>query len=119
MINKKGQEVLDTTPVELPVGYKAPLPLAERMKQMIRDELSTAAAAEGFESWEEANDFDVGEDDDRMFNDVDEDIAVNDPNVEHAYHQKKDVVLKSLKDNEMQKKAEETVKQNEDLKSNH
>lgn len=89
-INSHGQEVPDPTPVELPVGYKHPLPLAERMKQMIRSELSSAAAQAGAETWEEANDFDVGDrEDDGLFVDEDDEVAPNDPYVEEAADREK------------------------------
>lgn len=85
-INHLGKEVLDKTPVELPIGYKHPMSLPERMKIMIKEELSRAAEQSGYETWEEANDFNIpGESDDVLFKDEDEEVAVNDPNIERAY----------------------------------
>lgn len=85
MLNKKGQEVPDPTPMELPLGYEHPLPLDMRIAQLIRSELSQEAARKGFESFEEANDF--GEDDEAdgvAYKDEDDEFAVNDPYLEQA-----------------------------------
>lgn len=81
-LNEKGQEVPDPTPVELPLGYKHPLPLDERIKRMIRTDLSVYANEKfGSETWEEANDFDTGEDAGEF---PDEDFTPNDPFLEQA-----------------------------------
>ena len=57
-LNEKGQEVLDNTPVVLDVSPR-PLPLVDRIKKAVRHELSENARNSGFESFEEANDFDI------------------------------------------------------------
>lgn len=57
-------QIPDSTPMEPPVGYVQPPDLMEQMRQMVRSELLRRAAdAEGFESEEEANDFELGPDD--------------------------------------------------------
>lgn len=54
-----GREIPDQTPVEIPIGFKRPLTLQEEIQRAIRGEMSRQAAAEGMESFEEANDFDT------------------------------------------------------------
>ncbi len=53
-------EVLDNTPVEMPIGYEEPESLADQMRRFIRDEVS-AARDEDQGSFEDEDDF---EDDD-------------------------------------------------------
>lgn len=60
--NEHGQEIPDPTPVEMPLGFKRPKPLNEVVQEIIRRELSRQAEAEGKETWDEANDFDVDDD---------------------------------------------------------
>lgn len=55
-------EELDTRPVARPVGWRAPEPLAEMVRRLVRTELSQQAAQLGAETFEEADDFDVGDD---------------------------------------------------------
>lgn len=57
--NEKGQEILDQTPVALPAGLKRPPSLQERIRQFVRTELSRQAEEQGQESFEEADDFDI------------------------------------------------------------
>lgn len=57
-----GREIPDPRPMAVPAGYDRPLSLAEQIKRMVRIELSRSAEAEGLESFEEADDFDVPED---------------------------------------------------------
>lgn len=59
--NDRGQEIPDQTPVEMPAGFKKPESLTEQIRRLIRTEMSQEAVAEGKESWEDANDFDVDE----------------------------------------------------------
>lgn len=58
----KGREVLDPTPVALPVGWKRPESLQELVQRMVREHVSRVAAAEGEESFDEADDFEVEDD---------------------------------------------------------
>ena len=44
-------------PVELPVGHDRPLTLRQELQRYVRYELSREKEAEGFESFEEADDF--------------------------------------------------------------
>lgn len=52
-------EQLDYTPVEIPLGMQKPLTLREEMKRFIREAISSHADSEGYESWQEADDFDM------------------------------------------------------------
>lgn len=64
--NEFGQELPDPTPVAVPHNWNKPLSLAEQIKRFVRNELSIQAAAEGQESFEEADDFEVDEDPDPL-----------------------------------------------------
>lgn len=66
-LNEKGQEVPDPTPVSVPLGYKHPPTLEERIASMVKVELSRNAVRDGFESFDEANDFAVDDDNDPIF----------------------------------------------------
>lgn len=62
-INVAGQEVNDPTPMEPPLGYKEQPSIAQQIRDMVRSEqLRLAVEAEGYETFEEADDFDVGDD---------------------------------------------------------
>ena len=61
-LNERGHEILDPTPVSMPLGFKKPETLAEQIRRMVKNEMSQAAANQGQESFEEADDFDVGDD---------------------------------------------------------
>jgi len=61
---KAGREVMDSTPMAVPIGMKRPESLVDQMRSMIRRELSEAAAQHGRETFEEANDFEVDDDPD-------------------------------------------------------
>lgn len=94
-LNEVGQEVPDPKPVGLPIGYKHPPTLEQRIKSMIEVTLSRQAAAAGSESFEEANDFDVDDDGpEEVF--PDEDFAANDPNVKDAFEREEPVVRERL-----------------------
>lgn len=54
-----GKEVADQTPVSVPAGWSRPVPLQVQIQQMIRREVSRAAASEELETFEEADDFEV------------------------------------------------------------
>lgn len=58
-----GRELPDDTPVEVPLRFRAPPTLQEQIKAMVRNELSRAAAMMGEESFEEADDFVTGDED--------------------------------------------------------
>lgn len=56
---KKRGEVLDDTPVAIPLKYTRMSRHNETIRQMIRAELSRVADDNGFESFEDADDFEV------------------------------------------------------------
>jgi hypothetical protein len=95
-LNEKGQEVPDPTPIAMPLGYSHPPTLEQRIKTMIAVTLSRQAAAAGRETFEEANDFNVGDDDDVKFKDEDDDVAVNDPNVQKAFEEEVPLVREKI-----------------------
>lgn len=57
-----GMEVPDPTPVEMPLGYEAPETLESMMMRMVRA-VSYEISQKGGESIDEANDFDVDDED--------------------------------------------------------
>lgn len=61
-LNLMGQEVPDPTIVDPPLGYVQQPDLMELMRRMIRNELSQAIDQTEFETFEEADDFDIDED---------------------------------------------------------
>lgn len=61
-LNVSGHEVPDPTVMSPPAGYNPGTDMFEHMRQMIRAEISRAAALEEFETEEEANDFDIDDD---------------------------------------------------------
>lgn len=61
-LTSSGAEINNDPPVAVPANYKRPLTLAEQVRLMCRTQLSQMAANEGQETWEEADDFDVGDD---------------------------------------------------------
>lgn len=61
-LNEAGQEVLDETPVTLPVRFRRGENITDRVRMMVEAEISRRAAHDGYETIDEANDFDVGDD---------------------------------------------------------
>lgn len=62
--NDKGEQIPETTPLELPLGYHHPEDIQSMIRRMVTDAAVVAAnEAAGLESFEEANDFDVMEED--------------------------------------------------------
>lgn len=58
----KGRELPDSTPIELPLHWQRPQTIQEQIRSFVRSELSRRAAAQGEETFEEADDFDVDDD---------------------------------------------------------
>lgn len=107
-LNEKGQEVPDPTPAAVPIGFRHQLPLAERIKRMVRNELSVAAQERGAESFEEANDFEVGDDDDpigQKYLDEDDEFTPNDPHVKEAMEREEPSIKKRLQESQKAKDA--------------
>lgn len=61
-LNINGHEVPDPTIVDPPLGYIRQPDLMELMRRMIRSELSTVVENTEYESFEEADDFDIDDD---------------------------------------------------------
>lgn len=62
MLDEKGSEIPDPTPLELPLNWTRPPSINDIVRQMVRNEISEAARSVGVETFEEADDFDVGDD---------------------------------------------------------
>lgn len=63
LLTELGYEKPDPTPMEPPIGYNKQPTMMERVREMIRNEVSMRARNMEAESFEEADDFDTGEDD--------------------------------------------------------
>lgn len=61
--NEKGEEILDRTPVAMPLNYEVPEPLEKMVARMVRA-ASAHSASLGNETFEEADDFGPDEEDD-------------------------------------------------------
>lgn len=62
-LNTDGQEILDPTPIAPPLGYTRQPSLAEQIRAMVVSEkLRLEAMEAGAETFEESDDFDVGDD---------------------------------------------------------
>lgn len=62
-LDSRGREKPDPIPLSPPIGYKKHPSLAEQIRSMVRSErLSQEARQAGMETFDEADDFDVGED---------------------------------------------------------
>jgi hypothetical protein len=57
-----GRQIPDPEPIALPVGWVPEKSLRELLKEMIRDQLSDTAQNQGFETFEEADDFETDSD---------------------------------------------------------
>ena len=62
-LNDSGYETLDPTPVEIPTGFRKPELLAETIQRLIRNDVSQIADKEGYDTFEEADDFHIEDDD--------------------------------------------------------
>lgn len=63
LLDPLGRELVDETPMAPPVGYNPQPSLVEQMRMMIQGERMRLAALEaGYESFEDADDFDMDED---------------------------------------------------------
>lgn len=94
--DEQGREVLDTTPVEMPLNYRHPPSMAEMIRTAIRQEMSQQAASKGMESFEEADDFVVDEEDEFVspyqLTEMQEEIPSGLRRKEHEYGQVGDTV---------------------------
>lgn len=60
--NDKGQEIMDPTPMSIPVNFKRPEPLGDMIRRLVRKQISEAAVAKGMESFDDADDFNIPDD---------------------------------------------------------
>lgn len=60
----RGREIPDKSVVEVPLKFSRPLSIQEEIKRFVRTEMSRQAQEGGMETFEEAEDFDVDEDED-------------------------------------------------------
>lgn len=63
-LSQKGREVVDSTPMAPPVGYKKSPSIQEQLRAMVVRELAAREALkeQGFETFEEADDFEIADD---------------------------------------------------------
>lgn len=61
-MSRRIYEEVDPEPIELPLRYKHPPTITEQIKRHVETALSRHALEQGFESFEEAEDFDVDDD---------------------------------------------------------
>lgn len=61
-LDENGREVLDPTPLATAVGFKRPESLAQMVARLCRGVISDRAAEQGYETEEEADDFDCEDD---------------------------------------------------------
>ena len=62
-LNSNGHELVDDTPMSPPIGYRPTPSMIDHIRNMVRSELLRREAEEaGFETFEEADDFEVGDD---------------------------------------------------------
>lgn len=63
-LDEHGYELMDSVPVAPPLGYKKQPSLADQIRDMVKGELlRREVEAQGKESFDEADDFDVDDDD--------------------------------------------------------
>jgi len=58
-LNENGHEVLDDTPVEIPLRFRREETINEKVQRLVELNISARAEANGFETFDEADDFDV------------------------------------------------------------
>ena len=61
--DERGYEIMDDRPLQPPIGYHRQPSLSDQIRQMVRSEaLAREAEQSGLETFEEADDFDIGDD---------------------------------------------------------
>lgn len=65
-LNEKGHEVPDPTPKAIPLGFHKPLTLQQQIEMLRSKQLADFVSAAGYETEEEANDFDVDDEDEHL-----------------------------------------------------
>lgn len=82
-MKKSDYEPVDNTPVEMPTRLRLPQTRTEQIRQFIRQELSFKAQQEGVETFQEADDFEI-EDDQEPFSPYEVIEFDGDPTLEEA-----------------------------------
>lgn len=59
---KTRHEYLDPTPMAIPVKFLRPSTEAQRVRALVQSAISAMASDQGFETFEESDDFDIGDD---------------------------------------------------------
>lgn len=96
-LNDDGAEVLDDKPVALPARFKRADNLRDQVQAFVRQEMSALASSNDYESFDEADDFDVDDIDfdPRSRYELDDgalDYNIRlDPKYEHIYKKEEDV----------------------------
>ena len=62
-LDERGWEIPDPRPVEIPAGFERPESLEEMIQRMVRTNASEIAEREGYETFDEADDFDMPDED--------------------------------------------------------
>ncbi len=86
------KEYLDPTPIEIPVAFQQAEPLRDSIKRMVREEFSVAAKSSEMETFEEADDFNMSDDEEDFLSpyeivemaDEEESETIEDPLVKKA-----------------------------------
>ena len=64
ILNKEGAEILDPTPVEIPIGFERPESIQSMIRRLVLDpQLREELQNQGAETFDEADDFDIADDD--------------------------------------------------------
>lgn len=61
-LTDQGEEILDPTPVQIPIELRKSESMDERIRRIIQHSASVAAQAQGLETFDEADDFDIDDD---------------------------------------------------------
>lgn len=76
-IDENGKLIPDPEPMALPIGYKEAPSMIDIVRNMVRGEaLRQAAEAAGAETFEESEDFDIGDDVDELYSGYENDLDV-------------------------------------------
>lgn len=62
-LNDKGEEICDPRPMEMPIGFKRPMPLADEIRMMLQKSIQQELEEAGVESFEDADDFELEDED--------------------------------------------------------
>lgn len=61
-LDEKGREIPEGGPIEWPLGLRRPLSIQDEIRRFVQVELSRQASSQGYETLDEANDFEVEDD---------------------------------------------------------